>query len=360
MRITTIVGARPQFIKAAVISRAIRNNPELGLVETIIHTGQHFDSNMSDVFFDELDIPKPGANLSVGGGSHGAATGAMLAKIEEAYLADRPDMVLVYGDTNSTLAGALAAAKLHIPVAHVEAGLRSFNRDMPEEVNRVLTDHMSNLLFCPSSSSKDQLASEGVTDGVHVAGDVMFDAVCYYKGRASATAPVDGAYAMATIHRAENTDNIDRLRGIFDGMKQCPLPIVLPLHPRTKNAIAASGIELPSNISIIDPVGYLEMIALVRDSSFVLTDSGGLQKEAFFLGQRCITMRDETEWTELVDCGVNRLVGADSAKISASFDWALTPMNEPEQDLRRRIKRTKNLLGNFKIPKFLDLKITAQ
>jgi len=321
MHLLTVVGARPQFIKAAVVSRAIAAAPDLGLTEKIVHTGQHFDREMSEVFFEELDIPHPVINLGVAGGRHGESTGRMLEGLEAIMLDLRPDLVLVYGDTNTTLAGALAAAKLHIPVAHVEAGLRSFNRRMPEEINRVLTDHLAALLFCPSQVSRQNLASEGITRQTHIVGDVMYDAVLHYRRKAPRQR--GDTFAAATVHRAENTDDPVRLAGILEGLGRIPVPVVLPLHPRTQKAIATAGIPIPESVEITPPASYLEMIGLVEAAVFVLTDSGGLQKEAFFLGRKCLTLRDETEWTELVDCGANRLVGADPDRIVAATAWAL-------------------------------------
>jgi UDP-GlcNAc3NAcA epimerase len=319
-KIFTVVGARPQFIKAAVVSRAIAKTE--GIIEVLVHTGQHYDINMSDVFFDELDIPKPQHNLGVGGGSHGQNTGRMLEKLETVIQLEKPDWVLVYGDTDSTLAGALAACKMHIPVAHVEAGLRSFNRRMPEEVNRVLTDHVSSVLFAPTLTAVKHLSSEGIVGNkVQLVGDVMYDAALFYKPRAKAPAKTTvaqwspGSFALCTIHRAENTDIADRIMSIFTGLARAPYPIVLPIHPRTRARLAKMGLSMPSNVHVIDPVGYLEMVWLEMNCCLVITDSGGVQKEAYFHGKPCLTLRDETEWTELVELGVNRLVGVDSNKI---------------------------------------------
>ncbi|ACL24866.1 non-hydrolyzing UDP-N-acetylglucosamine 2-epimerase [Chloroflexus aggregans] len=319
LNIVTIVGARPQFIKAAAISRALRTRHR----EVLVHTGQHYDANMSAIFFDELGIPPPDVNLAVGSAGHGAQTGAMLAKIEEVLLAEHPDWVLVYGDTNSTLAGALAAAKLRIPVAHVEAGLRSFNRAMPEEINRVLTDHISDLLLCPSQTAIDNLAREGITRGVMLVGDVMADALRLAVERADDSALAafgvhPGSYALATVHRAENTDDPLRLQGILTGLTRLDMPVVFPVHPRTRRAIAALGWMPPAHVHLIEPVGYLDMIALMRSSCVVLTDSGGIQKEAYWLGVPCITLRDETEWVETVEYGWNTLVGVDPERIVAA------------------------------------------
>lgn len=315
----TIIGARPQFIKASVVSKAIQESE--GLTEVLVHTGQHFDVNMSDIFFNQLGIPRPDYQLDINGGSHGDMTGRMLMAIEEVLLKEQPDWVLVYGDTNSTLAGALAAAKLHIPVAHVEAGLRSFNMQMPEEVNRILTDQISSILFCPTQAAMDNLANEGFANKpvqVLNVGDVMQDSALFFAKRA--TQPegfglADG-FVLATLHRAENTDNPDRLASIVAALNQVHAeiaPVVLPLHPRTRGLLSKHGLAL--NVELSDPVGYLEMIWLLQRSALVLTDSGGVQKEAFFFGKPCVTMRDQTEWVELVEGGFNELVGADSSAI---------------------------------------------
>lgn len=318
MKILTIIGARPQFIKAAAVSREIRNRPDI--TEVIVHTGQHFDANMSDVFFDELDIPRPDHHLGLGGGSHGAMTGRMLEGIEQILLSDRPDYVLVYGDTNSTLAGALAAVKLHIPVAHVEAGLRSFNRKMPEEINRVLTDHMSDLLFTPTATATRNLRNEGLPEArIHQVGDVMYDAALFYRTRARPPEWADqlpDGFVLATLHRAENVDDPIRLAAILRGIEQSARPVVLPLHPRTRKTVAQLGLTLPKTVIAVDPVGYLEMVWLLQNCDTVLTDSGGLQKEAFFFNKFCITARDETEWVETLEVGANVLVGADEKRIA--------------------------------------------
>lgn len=311
--ILTIVGARPQFVKAAAVSRAIRETDGVG--EAIVHTGQHFDQNMSDSFFGDLGIPEPAYNLAIAGGNHGQMTGRMLEGIEEILLNDKPDVVLVYGDTNSTLAGALAAAKLRLPVAHVEAGLRSYNRRMPEEINRVLADHVSDLLLCPTHLAVKNLASEGVTDGVVHVGDVMFDATLFAGAKARERSTIladmglkDTPFALATVHRAENTDDLDRLKAVVAYLKKTveDMPVVLPLHPRTRGALERTGIS-PTGVTLIDPVGYLDMHQLLSEASLVLTDSGGLQKEAYFHRTPCVTLRDETEWVETVDNGWNRL-----------------------------------------------------
>lgn len=317
-KIITILGARPQFIKAAAVSAVFKNSVN----EILVHTGQHYDPNMSDVFFDELNIPKPKYHLNVGSGSHGSMTGAMLIAIEKVLEEENPDFVLVYGDTNSTLAGALAASKLLIPVIHVEAGLRSFNKVMPEEQNRILTDHVSELLFVPTQTAIDNLKNEGITKGVHLVGDVMYDGILHFTKIAQEKSAIlrdlnleEKQFMLCTIHRAENTNDIERLKAIFAGLNSSGQKIVLPLHPRTLKYVKEYGIEVSENISIIEPIGYLDMVRLESAAKKILTDSGGVQKEAFFLGIPCITLRDETEWVETIENGWNILVGADTAKI---------------------------------------------
>jgi UDP-GlcNAc3NAcA epimerase len=314
MKVITIVGARPQFVKAAVVSRAFA---KIGVNEKIIHTGQHFDANMSEVFFDEMQIPKPEFNLDIHGVNHGAMTGRMLEKIEEILLKEKPNVVLVYGDTNSTLAGALAAKKIHIPVAHVEAGLRSFNMRMPEEVNRILTDRISSVLYAPTKQAEHNLKEEGYGNfdiKIDIVGDVMLDAALFYSGQLEENANSE-EYYLCTLHRAENTDDLARLKDLVDGLNTIHKKkrVVLPIHPRTKAIIKDNNIDLQAEI--IEPQGYLDMIKLIRDCKAVITDSGGLQKEAFFFSKPCITMRDQTEWVELVDNGFNTLVGADKDKL---------------------------------------------
>ncbi|MDH5676753.1 MAG: UDP-N-acetylglucosamine 2-epimerase (non-hydrolyzing) [Myxococcales bacterium] len=314
MKVLTVVGARPQFIKAATLSRALLR---AGFDEQLLHTGQHYDSSMSGVFFEELEIPRPAHALGIGSASHGAQTGRMLEAIERVLQAERPDWVVVFGDTNSTLAGALAAAKLHIPLAHVEAGLRSYNRRMPEELNRVLTDHASDLLFAPTSAARANLLKEGLAeDRISVVGDVMYDASLYYAAKGGgipehldAQGLCAGAYALATVHRAENTDEPARLKLILDVLDDFAgqLPVVLPLHPRTAVALGDRARTDYPRIRFIDPVGYLDMLALEKHARLVITDSGGVQKEAYFVGVQCVTLRDETEWVELVEAGWNRL-----------------------------------------------------
>ncbi|WP_151704137.1 non-hydrolyzing UDP-N-acetylglucosamine 2-epimerase [Nitrincola alkalilacustris] len=323
MKIITIIGARPQFIKAAVVSHTFSSMPG-NIHEVLIHTGQHYDSNMSKVFFDELNILAPSYNLAIGGGTHGQNTGRMIEKIEAVLLKERPDWVLVYGDTDSTLAGAIAAVKLHIPIAHVEAGLRSFNRRMPEELNRVLTDHTADLLFTPTDIASQNLMNEGISlRQIHQVGDVMYDAALFYAERAKEHSSIlkqldisSKSYVLATVHRAENTDNPIRLRSILDGFAASQTSIIWPLHPRTRDKISDYSLKLPDNILIIEPLGYLDMVMLERHASVIATDSGGVQKEAYFYGVPCVTLRDETEWVELVNCGMNSLVGTDSDKIA--------------------------------------------
>ena len=326
----TIIGARPQFIKAAVVSRAFsEHRPDVQ--EIIVHTGQHYDANMSDVFFDELEIPRPDYNLGIGGGTHGQNTGRMIEKLEGLMMSVQPDWVLVYGDTDSTLAGALAASKLNIPVAHVEAGLRSFNRRMPEEINRVITDHIADILFVPTETGRKNLLNEGIAEGkVKLVGDVMYDAALFYKEKArkpnlpEEIAIQGGGFVLCTIHRAENTEDPERLKSIFKGLGDSGDTIVLPIHPRTRAKVASIGIVIPANVCVIDPVGYLEMVWLEANCRLVATDSGGVQKEAYFHQKRCVTLREETEWVELVKLGANSLVGANSEKISAAFKAFLT------------------------------------
>jgi UDP-GlcNAc3NAcA epimerase len=322
MKILTVVGARPQFVKAAVVSRAFKElRPDVQ--ELLVHTGQHYDSNMSEVFFEELDIPRPGHNLGVGGGTHGQNTGRMLEKLEDLMLIEKPDWVLVYGDTDSTLAAGLAASKLHIRVAHIEAGLRSFNRRMPEEINRILTDHVSTLLFTPTELASKNLINEGISSKkIHMVGDVMCDAAAFYKQRARKPAWFDALsvepleFVLCTIHRAENTDEPKHMQGILRGLEDARLPVILPLHPRTRGKLKQMGMALPGNVHGVEPVGYLEMIWLEENCKLVATDSGGVQKEAYFAKKYCVTLRGETEWVELVDAGLNSIVGSDPTKIA--------------------------------------------
>jgi UDP-GlcNAc3NAcA epimerase len=336
-RIVSVVGARPQFVKAAVVSRALRDAG--GAQEKLLHTGQHYDQEMSEVFFQELGIAAPDHHLGIHGGSHGEMTGRMLAGIEGVLVAERPDLVVVYGDTNSTLAGALAAAKLNIPVAHVEAGLRSGNLRMPEEINRIVADRVSHWLLCPTAVAERNLRKEGVEPGrIHVVGDVMYDAVLHYARNARApSTEVKGPYCVATVHRAENADDPRRLGSILQALERISeaTPVILPLHPRTLKRMQEFGLEV-RRVRIIEPLGYLGMIGLVRGAEGVLTDSGGLQKEAYFLRKPCITLRSETEWTELVDLGVNIIAGVESEAILGGWqmlrgrqlDWSARPYGD--------------------------------
>lgn len=322
MKILSILGARPQFIKAGSVSREIIKHKEIE--EIIVHTGQHYDTNMSDIFFDEMKISKPKYFLGVGGKSHGAMTGQMIEKIEEVALKENPDWIMVYGDTNSTLAGAIVASKLHIKLAHIEAGLRSFNMKMPEEVNRILTDRVSNILFCPTDTAIQNLKNEGYENydcKIVKTGDVMQDGAMFYKKLAlKPNFEIRQDFILCTIHRAENTDDEIRLKSIFEALNEIAKEkqVILPLHPRTKKILENLKLNI-KNLTIIDPVGYLEMVWLIDNCNFVMTDSGGLQKEAYFFEKQCITLRDETEWVELVDCGVNTLVGSDRDKILKAY-----------------------------------------
>lgn len=335
MKILTVIGARPQFIKASVVSSAIKNT--VGLSEEIIHTGQHFDANMSNIFFDQLGIPKPHYQLDINSGSHGSMTGRMLEAIEKICLESKPDRLMVYGDTNSTLAGALAASKLHIPVAHIEAGLRSFNMRMPEEINRILTDQVSDILFCPTETAVKNLKNEGFDQkSIQVlnVGDVMQDSSMFFaeravKGKTLKNVP-ESNFIVATLHRAENTDDPVRLKAIVDALNYIHnniLPVVLPLHPRTQKVVKALGLQL--EMLVLEPVGYLEMIWLLKHCNAVVSDSGGVQKEAFFFKKPCITMRDQTEWVELIEHGVNVLAGADTQKI---IDLTQAMLNKTIED----------------------------
>jgi len=323
VKIVTIVGARPQFVKAGAVSRLMAGDERFD--EVLIHTGQHHDDNMSGVFFEEFGIPRPAHNLNISGGAHGAMTGRMIAALEEVLIEERPDAVLVYGDTNSTLAGALAAVKLHIPIVHVEAGLRSFNNRMPEEINRVVVDRISSLLLCPTETAVANLAQEGIVDGVENVGDVMYDVALFYREAARTKSTIlsdlgiEGRrFALATCHRAENTDDTARLAEIVDALAAIAseMPVVFPLHPRTRKLIAEYGLEpLLSKIKVLAPVSFLDMVALEQAAALILTDSGGVQKEAFFYDVPCVTMRDETEWVETVALGRNILAGANRHKI---------------------------------------------
>lgn len=320
MKIVSIVGARPQFIKCAPLSRELRKKNE----EKIIHTGQHYDTVMSRIFFDELDIPLPDYNLGIGSCPHGEQTGKMLIEIEKILFSEKPQLVLLYGDTNSTIAGALAASKLGIYVAHVEAGLRSFDRSMPEEINRVLTDHISDILFCPTQVAVSNLKNEGITTGIYLVGDVMQDGLAMYSAIAEKSSNIlkklklnINDYFVVTIHRPGNTDNKENLRNIIEALERLGIKIVFPVHPRTEKYLKEYGFweNMPPNVIVTKPLGYLDMLHLMNNANKILTDSGGIQKEAYMLGKPCVTLRKNTEWTETVDAGWNVLVGANTEKI---------------------------------------------
>ena len=333
-KIASIVGARPQFIKAAPVSRALRTARH---TEVLVHTGQHYDENMSAIFLDELDLPPPAYNLGIGSGMHGAQTGAMLAGVEQVLTVEQPDWALIYGDTNSTLAGALAAAKLHIRIAHVEAGLRSFNRRMPEEINRVVADHLSDLLLVPSQTAVDNLAREGITRGVHLVGDVMADALAFAAERAQNHSNVltqlgvaERGYLLVTIHRPENTDHLARLKNILAALFELGEPIVFPVHPRTRKVLETINLKSEiRNLKLIEPVGYLGMVRLEQSARMILTDSGGIQKEAYWLRVPCVTLRDETEWVETVQAGWNIVTAADTARIVQAVRAFNPPADHP-------------------------------
>ena len=323
MKTIHVVGARPQFVKAAMVSRAFGDQGE----EFFLHTGQHYSENMSQLFFAELNLPKPDLNLGIGGGSHAEQSSGMLLGIDRYLEQIQPDWVIVYGDTNSTLAGALAAAKREIPIAHVEAGLRSFNRSMPEEINRVISDHLSALLFCPTDQAVDNLKKEGIAAGVHQVGDVMADALFVFteiaKQKSSILNTLDlktGGYGLVTVHRSGNVDDREKLSQIMSGLAQIEMPLIFPMHPRTQKMMGEFGLDVPANLRVIEPVGYLDMLMLEANADCILTDSGGIQKEAYLLGVRCITLREETEWVETVTAGWNCLTGANSSAIKAQFD----------------------------------------
>lgn len=329
MKILTVVGARPQFIKASVVSLEIAERH--GMSEVLVHTGQHFDTNMADVFFNELEMRKPDYDLGIAGGGHGQMTGRMLIALEEVVVKERPDWVLIYGDTNSTLAAALVAAKLHIPVAHVEAGLRSFNRRMPEEINRIVADHTSDLLLVPTQTAIANLKREGIEErDIILTGDVMYDVALHFGARAELKSHCletlglgPRSYVLATVHRQENTDDIARLSNILDAFSTLPKPVVLPLHPRTRQRMSAADIPLPENVLAIDPVGYLDMAQLEKNADVIATDSGGVQKEAYFHGVPCVTLRDETEWVETVELGWNQLAPpTDARRIENAIEQA--------------------------------------
>lgn len=334
MKIVTVVGARPQFIKCAPVSREFRKVAS----EVLVHTGQHYDDNMSDLFFWDLDIPKPDYNLGVGSGSHGAQSGEMLKLIEEVLLKERPDYVVVFGDTNSTLAGALAAAKLHIPVAHVEAGLRSFNRQMPEEINRVIADHLSSLLFCPTKTAVKNLAQEGITDGVELVGDVMYEALLNNSQIAESRSTIlkqlnlqPKEYFVVTVHRAENTDDGTRLQSILVALQELSSlhPVIWPVHPRARKALESHhpSPQINQSLHLIDPISYLDMLVLEKHSYVILTDSGGVQKEAYWFGVPCVTLRDESEWVETLKEEWNTLVSTDPDRIVAAAKLPAIPVS---------------------------------
>ncbi|MBL7889070.1 MAG: UDP-N-acetylglucosamine 2-epimerase (non-hydrolyzing) [Bacteroidia bacterium] len=377
LKLLTIIGARPQIIKAAALSRAIKNDFQGQITEVIVHTGQHYDENMSQVFFDELDIPQPNYNLNVGSGSHGKQTAAMIDGIEEILLKEKPSAIVLYGDTNSTLAGAIAASKIHIPVVHIEAGLRSFNKSMPEEINRIMCDHVSTLLFSPTKAGYQNLIKEGFKENntapysidnpkIYHCGDVMFDNSLYFSEIAEKKSGIldqleltKNDFALATIHRNNNTDEPERLHAIFSALdkisKQHKIKIVLPLHPRTAkllsqnlNAELYSSIKTNKQIMITEPVSFLEMIALEKNAQLILTDSGGVQKEAFFFEKPCIILRSETEWTELVDCNAAIIADADEAKIIDTFNYLI----------KNRPTSFPNLFGDGKAAQFICSEIT--
>ncbi len=335
MKVLTVVGARPQFIKAAPVSRALRATEH---TEFLVHTGQHYDHSMSRVFFEEMKLPRPDANLEVGSGLHGWQTAQMLSRLETIMQEQRPDRVLVYGDTNSTIAGALAAAKLLIPVAHVEAGLRSFNRSMPEEHNRVMTDHCSDQLFCPTTTAVENLSREGITKGVHLVGDTMFDAVLQFGDNASEHSSIlqqlgiePRKYLLATLHRPYNTDVAENLNNILAALSSVGETVVFPVHPRTRHKLESVDGAVADSVKMIEPVGYLDMLVLEQNARIILTDSGGMQKESYFFGVPCITLRPETEWVETVAAGWNILVGAERDKITHAITQYEWPRTEPPQ-----------------------------
>lgn len=335
LKILTIVGARPQFIKAAVVSNELSKHTEID--EVILHTGQHYDENMSEIFFTQMNIKKPKYNLNIGGGSHGQNTGRMIEKIEEVINLESPNCVILYGDTDSTLAGAIAASKLKCKVVHIEAGLRSFNRNMPEEINRILSDHASDLLFTPTLNASKQLLTEGISeDKIIYVGDVMYDATISFKEIANnikddITYPKD--YILLTLHRAENVDDDEKLQNIISAFNECGKEVIFPIHPRTSQKIEKLNIQLKSNIKTINPIGYLEMLKLEMNAKLIATDSGGVQKEAYFQQKACIVLREETEWIELVEIGANILTGSDKAKILEAISSIEFYINDYETSL---------------------------
>ncbi len=332
MKIVSIVGARPEFVQAAPVSRALRPRHH----EVLVHTGQHYDYEMSAVFFEQLGLPAPDYNLEVGSGPHGWQTGQMLARLEETLLAEKPDWVLVRGDTNSTLAGALAAAKLHIPVAHIEAGLRSFNRWMPEEINRVVADHVADLLFCPTPTAVKNLAAEGIIEGVHLVGDVMYEAILYNLSLAEARSDAlarlglsPGGYLLLTVHRAENTDIRANLRAILEAVNRLEEPVLFPAHPRTRHLLDEMGWRPAPHVRLVEPQSYFDILVLEKNARLLLTDSGGMQKEAYCLETPCLTLREQTEWVETVEAGWNRLVGAQTGRIVEAVCSFRPPAEHP-------------------------------
>lgn len=342
IKIVTIIGARPQFVKAAVLSRLIKGIEDIK--EVIVHTGQHFDENMSEIFFEEMDIPKPDYNLNINGLGHGAMTGQMLEKIEKVLLIEKPDWVLVYGDTNSTLAGALAAKKLHIKIAHVEAGLRSNNMNMPEEINRILTDRISDLLFCPTNLAIENLKKEGlgrINSMIVKVGDVMHDAALFYSDKAKKPeVQLPEKFILSTIHRAENTDNPVSMNNLFNALQEISneTAVVMPLHPRTRNTLNSLLYDFcSSKIIFIEPIGYLEMLYLLKNCEMVITDSGGLQKEAFFFAKYCITLREETEWMELVENGFNKLCGSNKQNIISAYQTTKKNYDQTKSNFKKAL-----------------------
>lgn len=332
MKVVSVVGARPEFVQAAPVSRALRLKHQ----EVLVHTGQHYDYRMSAVFFQQLGLPAPDYNLEVGSASHGQQTGDMLARLEQVLQVERPDWVLVRGDTNSTLAGALAAAKLHLPAGHIEAGLRSFNRWMPEEINRLVADHISNLLFCPTPTAVSNLLAEGIQEGVHLVGDVMYEAILHNLSLAEAASQVldqfglkPRNYLLLTVHRAENTDIRDNLWAILAALDQIEETVLFPAHPRTRNLLTEFNWQPKPNIYLVEPQSYFDILVLEKNARLILTDSGGMQKEAYCLGTPCLTLRDQTEWVETVETGWNQLVGADTARIAAAVHSFHPPLDHP-------------------------------
>lgn len=362
MKLLTVVGTRPQFVKAAMVSRAIPAFNEgcrdgIRIREVLVHTGQHYDADMSAVFFRELKLPSPDYHLEIGSGPHGQQTGRMLEALEDVMAKEKPDYVVVYGDTNSTLAGGLAASKLHIPVAHVEAGLRSFNRSMPEEVNRVVVDHLSTLLFCPTDHAVKNLSCEGVVNGVHLVGDVMAEALRLSLSVARRESQIldrfslqPRHYCLATVHRADNTDNRERLMQILSALASLEVPVMFPCHPRTKNAIERFGlgtILAGSPVQLIEPVGYFDMLQLEMDAAVIITDSGGVQKEAYWLGVPCVTVREETEWIETVESGRNILAGASRDAIDEAVRCQWHSMRLPPCDARESLSVSLRILKHL-------------